>query len=297
MIAAEAERARPGSGEAFADAVAFSFGDAGAELYGSARLGHSPASGKVSALALLFAGGEPVAATARGGIATAGVDWTLAEAGGVRCGIDEPLRRWTVAFEGEDAAFEARFEALADPFELAGDGPVARAGGQEGYVHLCGVEASVTIGGRRRELRCLGQREHAWGAPDWDRLDRAASLSAWLDDDRAVVVQTVRPAGALGHEQEAVTAGLLDAGEDGPVPRTIADPRLSVTYDAEGRQRRAGLELWVGEDDEVPRRAGGEVRCGTTLDLGRLRLDAAFFAWHMEGREGVGRFDLLHRVR
>ena len=36
-----------------------------------------------------------------------------------------------------------------------------------------------------------------------------------------------------------------------------AEPRLSTTYDAEGHQRRAGLELWVGEDDPLPRRAGG----------------------------------------
>ena len=36
--------------------------------------------------------------------------------------------------------------------------------------------------------------------------------------------------------------------------------------------------------------------CGTTLDLGRLRLDAAFFRWRMEGRMGVGRYDVLRRA-
>ena len=33
--------------------------------------------------------------------------------------------------------------------------------------------------------------------------------------------------------------------------------------------------------------------CGSTLELGALRLDCAFFAWHLEGREGVGRYDVL----
>ena len=42
--------------------------------------------------------------------------------------------------------------------------------------------------------------------------------------------------------------------------------------------------------------AAGEVVCGTSLDLGRLRLDCAFLRWRMEGREGVGRYDILRRV-
>jgi hypothetical protein len=76
----------------------------------------------------------------------------------------------------------------------------------------------------------------------------------------------------------------------------IDDPRLSTTFDGDGRQRSAGLELFVDKDDEYPHRAAGEVICGTTLDLGRLRMDSAFLRWRMEGREGVGRYDVLTRV-
>jgi hypothetical protein len=36
--------------------------------------------------------------------------------------------------------------------------------------------------------------------------------------------------------------------------------------------------------------------CGTSLELGRLRLDAAFFRWRMGGREGIGRYDVLRRA-
>ena len=42
--------------------------------------------------------------------------------------------------------------------------------------------------------------------------------------------------------------------------------------------------------------SSGEIVCGTTLDLGRLRLDCAFLRWHMDGREGIGRYDILRRV-
>ncbi len=45
-----------------------------------------------------------------------------------------------------------------------------------------------------------------------------------------------------------------------------------------------------------PRRGAGEVICGSSLDLGDLRLDCAFFRWHLEGREGVGRYDLIRHA-
>ena len=48
----------------------------------------------------------------------------------------------------------------------------------------------------------------------------------------------------------------------------ITDPRISTTYDGDGHQRRAGLELWVGEDDDYPRRGAGQVLCGSSVELG-----------------------------
>ena len=300
MIDAQDERVRPGTDETFADAVTFAFGDEDADLFALARIGFSPAAGTCSALALVFAGREPVAAVARGDLPAGEFDWQAAEAGDVRATIEEPLRRWTVDIDGDSVGFTARLQALADPMEFGAESPAARAGGVEGYEQLCAVEAEVRTGGRARELRCLGQREHAWGAPRWDEIARAGTVSAWLAPDRAIAVRTVRRADADGHEDEAVSAMLVDtdpADPDGePAAVAVAEPRLSTTYDGEGHQRRAGLELWVGEEDAMPRRAGGRALCGTTLDLGRLRLDSAFFAWRMEGREGVGRYDLLRRA-
>jgi hypothetical protein len=107
-----------------------------------------------------------------------------------------------------------------------------------------------------------------------------------------VTLAAMRPLGAGGHEQELVGAALVG----GEAPHPIADARLSTTLDAAGCQRRAGLELWVGEEDPVPLHAAGEAVCGTTLDLGRLRLDAAFFHWRAAGRAGVGRYDVLRRA-
>ena len=144
--------------------------------------------------------------------------------------------------------------------------------------------------GGRRQIDCLGQRGHSWGAPDWDKITLARTVSAWMAPDLGIALTAVRPSKATGHADEALAVTI-----SGPVIIDVDDARLSTTYDSGGRQRRASLELYE-DDDSYPRRAGGDVVCGTSLDLGRLRLDCAFFRWQMEGREGVGRYDILRHA-
>jgi hypothetical protein len=234
---------------------------------------------------VLFQGDDPIV-VASGDIAVApDADFARLELGELAATVDEPLRRWTVTLAGR---FALTFEALGAPAELDASEPAAAAGGMVGYEQLCRVQG--TVGGR--DVRCLGQRGHTWGEPDWDRIEATRTVTAWLEDGSGLTLQTVRPAGADDHEAEVEWAALLaPAGA-----LRIDDPRLSTTYDEDGRQRRAGLELWVGAEDAYPRRASGQAFCGSSLDLGRLRLDCAFFRWRMDGRAGVGRYDRLTRA-
>ena len=290
MIGPQDEAAREPSGPAFADAVTFAFGDAAAGLYGLARLGLSPAGG--SALAVLFAGPEPVAAIAQGAVELPpGAGFDALALGGLATSVEAPLERWTVTMEGPEHGFELAFGALGPPAELSGDEPAAREGGMQGYEQLCAVTGVVRTGGSASELRCLGQRGHNWGEPDWERISSARTISAWPSEGPGLTLTAVRPAAADDHGAEAMWAALLDpAGA-----RRIAGPRLSTTYDPDGRQRRAGLELWLEDEDDYPHRASGRVLCGSSLDLGQLRLDCAFFGWSVEGRPAVGRYDILRR--
>jgi hypothetical protein len=287
MIGPEDEGPRPGAGEGFADAVTFAFGDGESGRFGLARIGLQPgAPAPASALALLFVDGEVATAVAQGELEVAEPGWDAVEAGGVRMEVAEPLREWRVAVAD---GFDLRFTAVSEPIELP------ELGGMAGYEQLCRVQGTAAGG----PIECLGQRGHAWGTADWPHLELARTVCAWWDDSHALTLNAVRPAGAGGHHDEAVSAFLVDeVGADGAAPSVlpVAEPRLSTTYDADGRQRRAGLELWVTEDDELPRRVGGQVACGTSLELGRLRLDCAFFDWRMEGRAGVGRYDVLRRA-
>jgi hypothetical protein len=275
VIDAGHERARTGADGA-ADAVTFAFGDLGRGLYGLARLG--VADGRASALAVVFRDREPLGAIAEGGLEVTGDDWDQRSAGDLSTAVHAPLERWAVSWTGR---FELEFVAASAPAELSG-------GGMEGYVQLCTV--SGTVDGVRFEG--LGERRHEWGAADWEELELVRTVSVWLgEEDGGVSLSSLRPAGARGHDEEHVSAALVERGD----PVVIGDPRLTTTYDGDGHQRRAGLELWVGEDDPYPRRLAGEVICGSSLDLGQLRLELAFMRWHGDGAEGVGRYDVLRR--
>ena len=284
MITVEHETRRPAGGEGFTDAVAFAFADPERSLYGMARLGAG--GGHASALALLMRGREPVGAVAEGGLPIEDDwDWTAFSAAGLSGTVRAPLESWRLFYDGDSFGLDLVFEAISAPGEVAS---VA-----DGYEQLCRVTGTVRAGDEVIAVDGLGQRGHSWGAADWGGLELTRTLSAWLGDDRigGVALAGARPADARGHDDESVSAVLVERGEALPV----ADPRLSTTYDGDGHMRRVGLELWV-TDDGYPLRAAGEVLCGTSLDLGTLQLDVAFLRWHAEGREGVGRYEILRRT-
>ena len=209
-------------------------------------------------LVVLFADGEP-AAVAQGDVA---------------------VEDASVRFDHGEYGFALTFEAAGPPASLEG-----------ADVQLCHVYGTARVGGETRPIRGLGQRDRTVESPDWDRIVATRSVAAWLEDGSAVALRSVRPAGE-DYDGEATWAALL-----GPAGSLLVDkPRLSTTYDDGDRQRRAGLELWVGADDAYPRRVSGEVLCGATLDLDELRLDSAFLRWHMDGLTGIGRYDILRRA-
>jgi hypothetical protein len=267
-------------GEGFTDSQTFAFADRAAGFFGLARVGVS--GGQGSALGVLFAGREPVGMVAEGDVPVADdATWDALALPGLTVAILEPHARWSVALGGE-AGFELEFEAISPPMELY------ELGGMEGHEKLCRVRGTAA----GRPIDCLGQRGRAWGTVDWSRIALTRSLGAWLEDGPSVAYSAVRPAGASNHADEARWGALLDA----EAVVAIEDPRVSTTYDGDGHQRRAGLELWLGGEEDYPRRGAGHVICGSTLELGQLVLDCAFFGWTLDGREGVGRYDVLRRA-
>jgi hypothetical protein len=171
--------------------------------------------------------------------------------------------------------FELSFKPISDPLELGG-----------ASTRVCVVEG--TVGGVTVE--CLGTVTETVDPPSWDELDALRGVSALFDGSHAVLALARRPRGALGHGDEQVVAWLLAGGE----AKQVKDARISTVYDGEGRQRSAGLELWMPGED-FPRRASGSAVAGTTLALDGLRVNAAVFSWQMEGRAGAGAYELTIR--
>ena len=280
-------------GEGFTDAVTFAFADRAAGFFGLARAGvaSGPDGLRGSALGVLFAGREPVGVLAEGdnALGAGGGLGRAAACPGSSCGRSSRASAGRSCSRPPAAAgFDLEFTAVSPPAELEEDDDAARLGGMAGHEQLCRV--SGTAAGHK--IDCLGQRGRTWGVADWSRIALTRSLAAWLEDGTSLTVAAVRPTGAESHADEATWGALLDA--DGAV--AVADPRVSTTYDGDGHQRRAGLELWVSQDDDYPRRGAGQILCGSSVELGQLRLDCAFFVWQVDGREGVGRYDLLRRA-
>jgi hypothetical protein len=199
---------------------------------------------------------------------------TLVFDGGAPTTIAEEAR-----LDGVRAVVGDRLEMDFDPVSESADlgGAVARVGRVRGNYD-------------GRPLECLGVVTETVKPPAWSDLDALRTVSAVFEPGLAVLALARRPRGARGHGDERVIAWIVRDG----TPLSVEDARISTVYDGDGRQRSAGLELWLPGED-FPRRASGQARAGASLTLEGLRVHAAVFGWRMEGREGVGTYDIIVR--
>jgi hypothetical protein len=140
-------------------------------------------------------------------------------------------------------------------------------------------------------VACLGTFSITSIAPHWEELQAVRSISALVDEGSGLLALARRPRDAVGHGDEQVSAGLFIDGE----LHQVEEARISTVYDGDGRQRSAGLELWLPEE-EFPRRGSGLVIAGSSFELEAIRVHAAVFRWRLEGREGIGAYELMVRV-
>jgi hypothetical protein len=115
------------------------------------------------------------------------------------------------------------------------------------------------------------------------------SIGIVFSDGGLLALSAVRPPTAAGHGDETVAAVLC--GPDG-APAEASEALLSTEYGEDGVQRRATLELWLG-DDEPPLRGAGTLISAAPLRREGLRADVAFFRWSLEGREGLGHYEIV----
>ena len=119
------------------------------------------------------------------------------------------------------------------------------------------------------------------------------SIGIVFDDGGLLALTAQTPPGAEGHGEEEVAAVLCDP--DG-APLTFEESLLSTEYGEDGVQRRATLELWPDVEEMRPLRGAGTLINSVSVRRRGTDAEIAFFRWSVEGREGLGTYEVARGV-
>ena len=179
----------------------------------------------------------------------------------------------TLVLEATDARVEAKLSPRPAAASLNGDG-----------TESASCAATVRIEADGGAIECAGHLTR-WGADPTSGAGVLRHLTLPAADGGLLVVLARGEAGASGHDAESSSAWLLDSG--GGTSR-YPDAFLSTQYDGDGRQTRAGLELWSGENDAPPMRAAGTLLGNAPDPAGGVT--AALLRTSAEGTPGLGSY-------
>ncbi len=116
------------------------------------------------------------------------------------------------------------------------------------------------------------------------------SIGVVFSDGGLLALSAVRPPASAGHGDE--TVGAVLCGPDG-APVEVSETLLSTEYGQDGIQRRATLELWVDGEEAQPLRGAGTLISAARVRRKGLVADIAFFRWSLEGRDGLGHYEVV----
>jgi hypothetical protein len=115
------------------------------------------------------------------------------------------------------------------------------------------------------------------------------SIGIVFSDGGLLTLTAVRPPGAAGHGEEEVAAIVCDPDA---APLEVSEVLLSTEYGEDGVQQRATLELWLDGDEGQPLRGAGTLISASAVHRPGLNAQVAFFRWSVEGREGLGHYEV-----
>ena len=119
------------------------------------------------------------------------------------------------------------------------------------------------------------------------------SIGIVFSDGGLLALTSQLPQGGRGIDEEEMTAALCEL--DG-APQTFEETLLSTEYGEDGVQRRATLELWPSIEEMRPLRGAGSLISAVRVRRQHLDSQIAFFRWTVEGREGLGTYEVARVV-
>ena len=115
------------------------------------------------------------------------------------------------------------------------------------------------------------------------------SIGIVFSDGGLLALSAVRRPASGQHGDEEVVAVLCGPDE---APVEASETLLSTEYGPDGVQRRATLELWIGDEGQ-PMRGAGTLISSSAVHRPGLDSNVAFFRWSLEGREGLGHYEVV----
>jgi hypothetical protein len=116
------------------------------------------------------------------------------------------------------------------------------------------------------------------------------SIGIVFSDGGLLALSAVRPPSSAGHGDEVLTAVLC---EPDSAPVEVSEALLSTEYGPDGTQRRATLELWIDGEEAQPLRGAGTLISSGAVHRPGLNAEIAFFRWSVEGRDGLGHYEVV----
>ncbi len=208
-------------------------------------------------------------------------------AAGILATLDRhiPLAVFEHAGNGDCASLQVEQEPTPAAIEL--EGPLLGSWS----VKACHLKGALVGGdGSKTKIDGLGAvTEASPTEPGRDPAVLRRSLVICFEEGDLLAIATAKPSGSPGHGAEEVRAAY--SGSDGE-HIDFTEPLLSTEYGPNGVQRRATLELWIG-DHEGPIRGAGGILSSVTLELPGAESTLAFFEWSVDGRLGIGRYEII----
>lgn len=115
------------------------------------------------------------------------------------------------------------------------------------------------------------------------------SIGIVFDDGALLALTASLPEADGGLDREEVSAVFCDA--EG-VPLEFEEALVSTEYGEDGVQRRVSLELWHDVEDMRPVRGAGSLISSVRVRRHERDSVIAFFRWSVEGREGLGTYEV-----
>jgi hypothetical protein len=115
------------------------------------------------------------------------------------------------------------------------------------------------------------------------------SIGIVFDDGGLFALTAALPCGGATAEDEEVAAVLCNPDS---APVQFEEALISTEYGDDGVQRRVSVELWAGIEDPRPLRGAGTVINSVSVQREGLEAEIAFFRWSVEGRHGLGHYEV-----